>query len=221
MPRPEDHRPRATKLALPLVLIVLLAGCTRVIDGAQPQMERAVAPIAAGQVGDLLEKNVMPDEESDLFATVEPGKCAAAAQEVHAPFVFDAKPAASAEQTWDDGDAGIVEIVGVYHSDFNPTMAVDGVRRTIDSCSGEQLAITASSGATVGLRVQPRSDSGSAQIVLWSLTKTEGEDCDDAFVAAHNAAVEITTCWQPGGYDVLALAHAALKRIDALADTAS
>ncbi|MET0474436.1 MAG: sensor domain-containing protein [Mycobacterium sp.] len=208
----------ATSLAL---AALLLGGCTRVVDDARPQRERPVSPIAAGQVEDLLSKDVLPDSEPDLFATVDPERCAAVAQEVHAPFIFDAKPAASSGGDWDDDEAGIVEIVGVYHSDFDPTAAVDRVRRTIESCRDQELRITASSGATVDLRVQPRSDSDSPQIALWSLTKTQGEDCDDAFIAAHNAAIEITTCWAPGGYDVLALARDALTRINALADMTS
>ena len=208
--------------ALALLLGLVLVGCTRTIEDAIPQKQRPIGPIGAGQVEDLVSKNGRGgDAGASLYAKVEPADCAGLVQEVRAPFVFDAKAAASAEQAWDDGDAGIVEIVGVYHSDFSATTAIDRVRRTVESCTGEELRITASSGATVELEVQPRSDSDSPQIVLWSLTKTEGEDCDDAFVAAHNAAVEITTCWQPGGYDVLALAHAALKRIDAAADTTS
>ncbi|MBJ7337690.1 sensor domain-containing protein [Mycolicibacterium sp.] len=218
MPRRES-RARRTGLMV-MVVVVVLAGCTRVIDHARPQMERTVAPIAAGQVDDLLSKNVRPDGEPDLFAEVEPERCTAAAREVNAPFIFDGNPAASSGGDWDDDDAGIVEIVGVYHSDYDPTADVDRVRRTIESCRDQELHITASSGATVDLRVQPRSDSDSPQIALWSLTKTQGQ-CDDAFIAAHNAAIEITTCWAPGGYDVLALARDALTRINALADMTS
>ena len=44
-------------------------------------------------------------------------------------------------------------------------------------------------------------------------------NCDNVFVANHNAAIEITTCGATGGYDVGALADDALKRIDALANT--
>jgi hypothetical protein len=100
-----------------------------------------------------------------------------------------------------------VEIVGVYHSDYDPAAAIDGVVHGIESCRGEKLRVTASSGATIGLRVQPRSDSGSAQIVLWSLPDSDGGTCDDAFITAYNAAIEITTCSEKTGYDVLALAR--------------
>ena len=93
------------------------------------------------------------------------------AREVDAPFIFDAKPAVHSGGDWDDVEAGIVEVVGVYHSDFDPAAAVDRVERTIDSCRDDTLHVTASSGATVDPRVRPRSDSGTPQIVLWSLRK--------------------------------------------------
>ena len=64
----------------------------------------------------------------------------------------------------------------------------------------------------------PPVDSGSPEIVLWSFKAVDWA-CDSAFVAAHNAAVEISTCGPVNGYDVGALAEDALKRIEALANT--
>jgi hypothetical protein len=54
--------------------------------------------------------------------------------------------------------------------------------------------------------------------VLWSF---KGDDwaCDNAFVAAHNAAIGISTCAYANGYDVLSLARDALKRIEKLVNT--
>lgn len=61
-------------------------------------------------------------------------------------------------------------------------------------------------------------ESGSPEILLWSFN---GDDwaCDSALVAAHNAAVEISTCGPANGYDVNKLAHDALERIESLANT--
>lgn len=53
--------------------------------------------------------------------------------------------------------------------------------------------------------------------MLWSFTSPDWA-CDNAFVAAHNAAVEITTCAETNGFDVLDQAERALQRIEALAD---
>jgi hypothetical protein len=61
-------------------------------------------------------------------------------------------------------------------------------------------------------------NSDSPDIVLWSF-KAADWACDDAFVAAHNAAVRISTCAQVNGYDVLSLALDALRRIEKLANT--
>ena len=64
----------------------------------------------------------------------------------------------------------------------------------------------------------PQVDSGSPDIVLWSFRAPDWA-CDNAFVAAHNAAVRISTCAETNGYDVLSLAEDALKRIEKLANT--
>ena len=64
----------------------------------------------------------------------------------------------------------------------------------------------------------PQVNSGSPDIVLWSFT-SKGWACDNALVAAHNAAVRISTCAPANGYDVLSLARDALKRIEKLANT--
>jgi len=59
---------------------------------------------------------------------------------------------------------------------------------------------------------------GSPHSVIWSFHAADWA-CDNAFVAAHNAAIEITTCGSVGGYNVSALARDALKRIESLANT--
>ena len=231
LPNVSGGFPRATqfltltgmgKRGLTLAAVLLLVGCTRVVDDATPRMERPVAPIAAGQVDDVLSDEVRVDSDADLFASVNPRDCTAVAREVDAPFVFDARPAAHAGGDWeDDGgpSAGITETAGVYHSDFDAGAAVDRVEQAIDSCRDDELHITALSGDYTDRRVVLRSDFGSAQIVHWSLVDDDtGWTCENAFVAAHNAAIEITTCSDVSGYAVLPLATAALRRIDALAD---
>jgi hypothetical protein len=209
--------------ALALLLGLALVGCTRVIDDATPQRERPIGPIDAGQVEDLVSKNGRGgDAGASLYAKVEPADCAGLVQEVRAPFVFDAKPVAHSGGFWHDVEAphpgNIVEIVGVYHSDFDPAAALGRASRTIEACRGGTVTAAGADGEEPDdFRVLPQQDSGSPQIILWSMSKV-GWACDNAFVAAHNAAIEMTACDESNGYDVLALAQDALKRIEALAN---
>jgi hypothetical protein len=107
-------------------------------------------------------------------------------------------------------------MAAVYRADFDTAAAVDTVRRAIDSCRDDTLAVTTMEGKTIDFRLLPPRDSGSPQIVLWSITG--GWSCDNAFVAAHNAAIELTACAQKNGFDVLSVAREALQRINTLAD---
>ena len=207
------------KRALALLLGFVLVGCTRVVDSPQPQPQSPVAPIAAGQARDLLSPTV---EESDgnLFVTVEPEVCTAVAREVDPPFIFDRDPAAHDGGHWavDGREVLVEEMVGVYRADFDPKAAVDEVKRTIESCRGIPFTVTTMLGRQHVFELLPPMDSGSPEIVLWSFKAVDWA-CDSAFVAAHNAAVEISTCGPVNGYDVGALAEDALKRIEALANT--
>ena len=204
-----------------LVVCVALGGCTRVIDTPQPVSEPLVAPIAAGQVGDLLSTDAQKGDDGNLFVTVTPDECAGLAREVDAPFVFDTTPAAHDGGHW-DADAGrtiyVEEIVAVYRSDFDPRAALDRVKRNIESCRDSTLTVTALDGDVDTYRVLPQADSGTPEIVAWSFAAATWA-CDNAYTAAHNAAVEITACASAGGYDVVSLAKGALKRIEALANT--
>ena len=201
-----------------MLVIFVVAGCTQVIDTPRPQSEPAPAPITAGQVSDLLSEKAEEKEEPNLFVTVEPEECAGLAAEVDPPFIFDTTPAAHSGGGYSDGDFSLTEMVGVYSSDFDPKAAIDDVKRTIKSCQQETLITTAMEGQVVDFRVLPASDSASPDIVLWSVD-SGGWACDDAFIAAHNAAVEITACGVVNGYDMPSQANAALKRIEDLANT--
>jgi hypothetical protein len=73
-------------------------------------------------------------------------------------------------------------------------------------------------GSRYQFKLLPQVESRSPDIVVWSFQAVDWA-CDNAFVAAHNAAIEITTCGPRGGYDVLSLAKQAVQRIEALANT--
>jgi hypothetical protein len=196
-----------------------LTGCTTVIDDARPQATAPVAPITALQVHDLLSPDVQ-DVDGNLFVTVAPQECSGIAREVDPPFIFDLAPAATDGGHWSD-DAGhavvIEEMAGVYPADFDARRALDQARRTIESCQDTPLRVTTMRDRTYVFRLGPQEDSGSPNIVLWSLTAVDWA-CDSAYVAAHNAAVGISTCGPVNGYDVKSLAQKALERIEALAN---
>ena len=208
------------KRGLLLIGALVLAGCTRVVDGPPPKSQPPVAPIPAGQIGDLLSEHVK-GADGNLFVTVEPDECAGLAREVDPPFIAANSPAATDGGHWvaDDGrDVFVEEMVGIYRTDFNAGQAIDKAKRTIEECRGQKFTVTSMRERKYAFELLPTKDAGSQNIVLWSY---KGEDwaCDSAFIAAHNAAIEISTCAPRNGYDVLTLAKDALKRIDTLANT--
>jgi hypothetical protein len=208
------------KRGLALLLGFVLGGCTQVVDSPQPQPEPPVAPITALQVVDLLSPSVQ-DKDGNLFVTVEPEDCSGMAREVDPPLIFDLDPAATDGGHWVSDDGGQVvidEAAGVYHGDFDPKEALAEATRTIEACRDVPFSVTDMRGREYHFRLLPPVNSGSPDIVLWSF-KSEDWACDNAFVAAHNAAVRISTCAYVNGYDVLTLARDALKRIEKLANT--
>jgi len=208
------------KSALALLLGFVLGGCAQVVDTPQPRPESPVAPITALQVGDLLSPSVQ-DKDGNLFVTVEPEDCRGMAREVDPPLIFDLDPVATDGGHWvSDGDRHVIidEAAGVYYAEFDPKGALADAMRTIESCRDVPFTVTDMHGRTYVFELLPQVNSGSPDIVLWSF---KGDDwaCDNAFVAAHNAAIRISTCAPVNGYDVLSLARDASKRIEKLANT--
>jgi hypothetical protein len=203
-----------------LLLSLLSAGCTREAEAPKPRPERPVAPITALQVEDLLSDKVQ-DRDGNLFVTVEPKECSGMAREVDPPLIFDLDPAATDGGHWvteDESAVVIDEAAGVYHADFDPRHAIAETERVIEACRGVSFTVTDMRGRDYHFRLLPQVNSGSPDIVLYSFQAPDWA-CDNAFVAAHNAAVRISTCATVNGYNVLSLARDALKRIEALANT--
>jgi hypothetical protein len=203
------------------VLVLLLTGCTQVIHDARPHAASPAAPITQGQVSDLLSDGAEPGDEDNLFVTVKPERCAGLIQEVDPPFLFDTTPAAHDGGGWLYEDANgyfsTWEMVAVYPADYDPTAALEAARRTIESCQNDTLWANPMNDAEQSFHVVPRPQPEAPEIVLWSIAGSWA--CDNALIAAHNAAVEITTCGETNGNDdVLSLAQKALERIEALAD---
>ncbi|MGV0790318.1 sensor domain-containing protein [Mycolicibacterium sp. XJ1819] len=210
--------PRTWRIAV-LGCLLAVAGCTRVVDAPAPRPAPPVAPIVEGQVADLLSPDIQ-DKDGNLFVTVDPQECTGVAKEVDPPFIFDHDPAATDGGHWvADGnpEVYIEEMVGVFAADFDPRSALAEANRTIESCRGEPFTVVSMRGREYVFELLPAVDSGSPNILLWSF-RADDWACDSAYVAAHNAAVEISTCGYVNGYDVATLARDALERIEKLAN---
>jgi hypothetical protein len=197
---------------------LLLTGCTRTVNDPAPRPAALAAPITTTQVSDLLSPKVA-GEEGNLFATAEPPKCRGLAQEVDPPFIDAHRPLATDGGHWtsDGGTAFVEEMVAVYRFDFDSVRALGDVAATIASCVGTEVSVTTMHHESYLFDVAPAS--GTPQgIVVWAL-RAPAWNCDNTFVAAHNAAIELTACGAAAGFDVTTLAVEALKRIEALANT--
>jgi PknH-like extracellular domain len=202
------------------VIALTLVGCTRAVDNPQAMREPTAGPITVLQVGDLLSPDVY-NKDGNLFATVEPEDCSGVAREVDPPFIEAPGPLAVDGGHWSTNtggvDAVVEEMVAVYPSDFNPGDALESARRTLEACRDTPITVTTMRGRTYTFAVASAADPGPEGAVLWSLRAVDW-NCDNLLVAAHNAAIELTSCGAAGGIDVAAAAQDALDRIEELAN---
>ncbi|MBV5246197.1 MULTISPECIES: sensor domain-containing protein [Mycolicibacterium] len=212
------RRRTAAAASAVLCTAALLAGCTRLVDDPQARPQALAAPITELQVVDLLSPEVV-GEDGNLFVVAEPQRCAGLAREVDPPLIEAGRPVATDGGHWtsEDGRFYIEEMVAVYLSDFDAEGALRSARATVDECLGSRLSVTTMRDRVYDFEVAPGAE-GPDGSVLWSLRAVDW-NCDNLFVAAYNAAVEITTCGAAPGFDVAALAADALERIRRLADT--
>lgn len=206
-----------------VVAALVVTGCTRVVE-SEPVAQQSVGPILQGQVRDLLSENGQRNPVNTyVYTGVDPVECAGLLQEADAPLIFDAKPVVNDGGSWEDDRAEVIEIAGVYRSDYDATAAVDRARRTVDACQGRTLVTFGDDGSAPDNHLlSPPTDTPSPNIAVWSAAVVDDTwVCDNAFVAAYNAAVFTTACGRGGGYDVLSLAEGALDRIYALVNTAA
>lgn len=186
----------------------------------QATPEPPIGPITPGQVADLLSPDIL-NKDGNRFATVVPDRCAGTALEVDPPFLVDHGPAAEDGGHWPAtaGQFDVVneEMVAVYPSDFSAAEALESARRTVQSCIGSEVDVTTMQDRTYTFTVATAPQQAPEGAVLWSLRAPDW-NCDNMYVAAHNAAIELTSCGYGGGIDVAAAAEAALERIEKLAD---
>lgn len=203
------------------VLVLAVVGCTRSIDNPQARPASPVGPISPLQVADLLSPDTF-NKDGNLFATVEPARCAGVAREVDPPFIVEHDPEARDGGHWSTDVGGVEavveEMVAVMASDFSARDALTAARGTIDACRDTPVTVTTMHGRTYTFRVAPAAQDAPEGAVLWSLRAADW-NCDNLFVAAHNAAIETTSCGAAGGIDVATAAKDALKRIEALVDS--
>ena len=156
-----------------LLLVIALTGCTQVVD-TPPKATPPVAPITAGQVGDLLSPSV-EKYDGNLFSTVEPEDCSGVAKEVDPPFIFEFDPAATDGGHWMVDDLGrqvyIEEMVGVYRADYDAKNALAQAKRTLQSCQDVPITVTDMKGRSYDFTLLPPVTSDSPNILLWSLQR--------------------------------------------------
>ncbi len=202
-------------------LALIVVGCNRPVDSPRAQPAPPIGPISVLQVGDLLSPDIF-NKDGNLFATVEPERCAGVAREVDPPFITDYDPAAEDGGHWPTTVGGVEvvveEMVAVYQSDYSAADALASARSILEACGDTPVTVTTMYGRTYTFDVESAPRPAPTDAVLWSL-RTADWNCDNLFVAAHNAAIEMTSCGAAGGIDVAAAAEEALKRIEALADS--
>ncbi|MGE2835852.1 sensor domain-containing protein [Mycobacterium sp. SMC-4] len=210
---------RRTAVMAAVGTVALLAACTRTADNPSPRPETLAAPISTLQVADLLGPKV-EEGDGNLFVTVEPPHCAGLAREVDPPFLHDHRPMATDGGHWTtpDGTVYVEEMVAVYRSEYDPNAALAATREVLTACAGTPLTVTTMRGRTYEFTAAPGPDPSPEDRLLWTLRAVDW-NCDNALVAAHNAAIEITTCGAAGGFDIASLAEEARRRIEALANT--
>jgi hypothetical protein len=202
-----------------LAVLLVATGCTQTIDSPRPVAAPRVAPIGELQVHELLSEQARDGGDGNLFGTVRPDRCSPIVREVDPPLIVDFGPAATDGGHWNAEQSGVLieEMAGVYPSDFDPNAALAKAREVLQGCRDVEISVTTIRDDSYVFRLLPQRDSGSDNIVHWSLRGT-GWACDNAYVAAHNAAVGIAACAPVGGYDVLSPARDALERINTLAN---
>ncbi|MEH3135669.1 MAG: sensor domain-containing protein [Mycolicibacterium neoaurum] len=209
-----------TKCLAAVFLICVLAGCTRTVDNPRATSQASIGPITAGQVADLLSPDIQ-NHDGNRFAVVVPDSCAGTALEVDPPFLVDHGPAAEDGGHWSgtNGRSEVVneEMVAVYPSDFSAADALATARQIVEACAGRRVEVTTMADRTYTFTVEAPAVQAPAGSVLWSLRSAEW-NCDNLMVAAHNAAIEVTSCGPGGGMDTVTAAEQALKRIEMLAD---
>ncbi len=209
----------ANRLAV-TALALLVVGCTRTVDAPRAQPAPPIGPVSVLQVGDLLSPDIF-NKDGNLFATVEPERCAGVAREVDPPFLTDHDPEAEDGGHWPTTAGGfevvVEEMVAVYPSDYSAEEALAAARGVLEDCADTPVTVTTMYGRTYTFAVESAPQPAPAGAVLWSLRAADW-NCDNLFVAAHNAAIEMTSCGPAGGIEVAAAAEDALERIEALAD---
>lgn len=200
-------------------VLLMATGCTQTIDSPRPVAAPRVAPIGELQVHELLSEQARDGGDGNLFRTVRPDRCSPIVREVDPPLIVDFEPAATDGGHWNADQSAVLveEMAGVYPSDFDPRAALAKADEVLQSCRDAEISVTTIRDDDYTFRLLPHQDSGSDNIVTWSL-RGPGWACDSAYVAAHNAAIGIAACAPIGGYDVLADAHDALERINTLAN---
>ncbi|WP_148223315.1 sensor domain-containing protein [Segniliparus rotundus] len=204
------------------VTITALASCG---DPKEPGARRAqssqrVAPIAAEAIQSLFEPghfNASGNIES-MYSSASPPECRALVLEVDSPLLMRgqvASASAIAPKPGDKEHAQIVEIAAVYREGFSATDVIAEAAAMREHCEGTPITGSTQGGGNSTFQLIGQPSSGSPNILLWTLSALgKAWFCNNALIAAHNAAVEITSCYPSPAPKMRELAQSALSRIE-------
>jgi hypothetical protein len=204
------------------VTITALASCGHPEEpGARrAQSSPRVAPIAAESIQGLFEPghfDASGNMES-MYSSASPPECRALVLEVDSPLLMRGQ-AASAEaiapKPGDKEHGQIVEIAAVYREDFSATDLIAEAATMREHCEGTPITGSTRGGGNSTFQLIGQPSSGSPNILLWTLSALgKSWFCNNALIAAHNAAVEITSCSPSPAPGMRELAQSVLSRIE-------
>ena len=208
-------------------LLAALASCGHPADAGQSssQSTARVAPIAADSIGRLFEPGHFDASglSENMYSSASPPECRGLVLEVDSPLLMRnqaATASAIAPKPGDTEHSQIVEIAAVYPESFSATDLIAEAAKTRDRCQGTAITGSTQGGGNSTFQLIGQPDSGSPNILLWTLSAVgKSWFCNNALVAAHNAAVEITSCYPSPAPGMKEFAQSVLRRIDSQART--
>ncbi|MGL6236756.1 MAG: sensor domain-containing protein [Segniliparus sp.] len=214
--------PSRASAALVATLLAALVSCAHRTDPAESssQPSAKVGPIAAESVQRLFEPGHFDASglSENMYSSASPPECRGLVLEVDSPLLMRGQAAvasAIAPKAGDTEHSQIVEIAAVYREDFSATDLVAEAAKTREHCLSTPITGSTQGGGNSTFQLVGQPDSGSPNILLWTLSAVgKSWFCNNALVAAHNAAIVITSCYPSPAPGMKELAQSALRRID-------
>lgn len=219
------HRTSAAAVVSALLAFLPSCGRTEGPGPNNPQSTVRVAPIAADAIGRLFEPGHFDASglAENMYSSASPPECRGLVLEVDSPLLMRGQAATASAIAPKAGDAEhsqIVQIAAVYPESFSATDLIAEAAKTRERCQSVAITGSTQGGGNSTFQLVGQPDSGSPNILLWNLSAIgKAWFCNNALIAAHNAAVEITSCYPSPATGMKELARSVLRRIDDQART--